>query len=174
MKSTGIVRRIDDLGRIVIPKEIRKTLKIKENESLEVFINNDEIILKKYSNLDNFKQLAENYIHVLNDITGNNIIITDRNKVICSSESLKNEYDNKEINEYIDNLLNDRKKILSNELKEIEIISGKKIRSNYYFLPIIVSGDISGCIIMISNKEISNEDKLTLDIVSKIIINSLE
>ena len=49
MKSTGITRRIDDLGRIVIPKEIRKNLKIKENEVLEIFINNDEIILKKFS-----------------------------------------------------------------------------------------------------------------------------
>lgn len=174
MKSTGIVRRIDDLGRIVIPKEIRKTLKIKENESLEVFINNDEIILKKFSNMNDLEKIVENYIKVLKDITGNNIIITDRNKVIGTSEILKNEYLNKDISENLDILLNNRKNILSNDKKELEILTDKKVQVNYYLIPIIVNSDVSGAIIMLSNKEIKEEEKLTLDIVSKIITNSLE
>ena len=174
MKSTGIVRRIDDLGRIVIPKEIRKTLKIKENESLEVFINNDEIILKKFSNMNDLEKIVENYIKVLKDITGNNIIVTDRNKIIGTSESLKNEYLNREISENLDILFNNRKKFLSNDNKEIELLPNKKIKVNFYLIPIIVNSDVSGSIIMLSNKEIKEEEKLTLDIISKIIINSLE
>ena len=82
MKSTGITRRIDDLGRIVIPKEIRKNLKIKENEVLEIFINNDEIILKKFSPFNDSEKVLSDYIKVINDMTGNDVIITDRDKVI--------------------------------------------------------------------------------------------
>ena len=78
MKSTGITRRIDDLGRIVIPKEIRKNLKIKENEVLEIFINNDEIILKKFSPFNDSEKVLSDYIKVINDMTGNDVIITDR------------------------------------------------------------------------------------------------
>ena len=84
MKSTGITRRIDDLGRIVIPKEIRKNLKIKENEVLEIFINNDEIILKKFSPFNDSEKVLSDYIKVINDMTGNDVIITDRDKVIIS------------------------------------------------------------------------------------------
>ena len=89
MKSTGITRRIDDLGRIVIPKEIRKNLKIKENEVLEIFINNDEIILKKFSRFNDSEKVLSDYIKVINDMTGNDVIITDRDKVILSSKKLK-------------------------------------------------------------------------------------
>ncbi len=89
MKSTGITRRIDDLGRIVIPKEIRKNLKIKENEVLEIFINNDEIILKKFSPFNDSEKVLSDYIKVINDMTGNDVIITDRDKVILSSKRLE-------------------------------------------------------------------------------------
>ena len=92
MKSTGITRRIDDLGRIVIPKEIRKNLKIKENEVLEIFINNDEIILKKFSPFNDSEKVLSDYIKVINDMTGNDVIITDRDKVILSSKKLEEKF----------------------------------------------------------------------------------
>ena len=95
MKSTGITRRIDDLGRIVIPKEIRKNLKIKENEVLEIFINNDEIILKKFSPFNDSEKILSDYIKVINDMTGNDVIITDRDKVILSSKRLEEKLLNK-------------------------------------------------------------------------------
>ena len=66
MKSTGIIRRIDDLGRVVIPKEIRKNLNIKENDSLEIFIDGENIILKKYSNLSKVEKIFNKYINILN------------------------------------------------------------------------------------------------------------
>ena len=97
MKSTGITRRIDDLGRIVIPKEIRKNLKIKENEVLEIFINNDEIILKKFSPFNDLEKVLSDYIKVINDMTGNDVIITDRDKVILSSKRLEEKLLNKKL-----------------------------------------------------------------------------
>ena len=68
MKTTGIIRRIDELGRIVIPKEIRKTLRIKTSESLEIFIENDDIILKKYSPMESLETVAEKYVDTFNQV----------------------------------------------------------------------------------------------------------
>lgn len=174
MKSTGIVRRIDDLGRIVIPKEIRKTLKIKENESLEVFINNDEIILKKFSNMNEMEKNFNDYISILKDITGNNIIITDRDKIIACSVNKKDELLNKEISEYLDNMLESRNSILSNDMRGINIVGDEKINNNYYIIPMIVNSDVIGLLIMLSSKEISEFDKLALEIVNRILINHME
>lgn len=174
MKSTGIVRRIDDLGRIVIPKEIRKTLKIKENESLEVFINNDEIILKKFSNMNEMEKIFNDYISILKDLTGNNIIVTDREKIVSCPENKKDELLGKEISEYLDNMLESRNSILSNDMREINIIEDEKINNNYYIIPMIVNSDVIGLLIMLSNKEIGEFDKLALEIVNKILINHME
>ena len=174
MKSTGIVRRIDDLGRIVIPKEIRKTLKIKENESLEVFINNDEIILKKFSSMNEMNKIFNEYIKILKDITGNNVIITDRDKIVACLENKNEELLNKEISEYLEDMLNNRNPILSNDMRGINITGEEKINNNYYMIPLIVNSDVSGLLIMLSNKEITESDKLSLEIVNKILINYME
>lgn len=174
MKSTGIVRRIDDLGRIVIPKEIRKTLKIKENESLEVFINNDEIILKKFSNMNEMEKIFNDYISILKDITGNNVIVTDRDKVIACPNNKKDELLEKEISDYLEDMLETRNPILSNDMKGISIINNKQIDSNYYIIPMIVNSDVMGLLIMLSNNEITESDKLSLEIVNKILINQME
>ena len=91
MKTTGIIRRIDELGRIVIPKEIRKNLRIKNGESLEIYLENDSIILKKYSQIESLKNVSIDYVEAFNQIIKHNIIVTDRNKhstiwrkLICS------------------------------------------------------------------------------------------
>lgn len=174
MKSTGIVRRIDDLGRIVIPKEIRKTLKIKENESLEVFINNDEIILKKFSSMNEMNKIFNEYIKILKGITGNNIIITDRDKIVACPENRNEELLNKEISEYLEDMLNNRNPILSNDMRGINIVGEEKINNNYYMIPMIVNSDVTGLLIMLSNKDITESDKLALEIVNKILINYME
>ena len=174
MKSTGIVRRIDDLGRIVIPKEIRKTLKIKENESLEVFINNEEIILKKFSNMNDMEKTFDNYVSVLKDITGNSVIITDREKIVACPDNKKDELLKKEISEYLDDMLNIRNPILSNDMRGINLIEDLVINNNYYIIPMLVNSDVVGLLIMLSNKEITDSDKMSLEIASKILINCIE
>ena len=174
MKSTGITRRIDDLGRIVIPKEIRKNLKIKENEVLEIFINNDEIILKKFSRFNDSEKVLSDYIKVINDMTGNDVIITDRDKVILSSKRLEKSLLNKKLSEYVNDLIENRSIFLSNDMKGIEVIDNEKIKHNYYFIPFIIDSDVVGSIIMFSSKEFDENSKSLLLIASKLLVNYIE
>lgn len=174
MKSTGITRRIDDLGRIVIPKEIRKNLKIKENEVLEIFINNDEIILKKFSSFNDLEKVLSDYIKVINDMTGNDVIITDRDKVILSSKRLEEKLLNKKLSEYVNDLIENRSIFLSNDMKGIEVIDNEKIKQNYYFIPFIIDSDVVGSIIMFSSKEFDENSKSLLLIASKLLVNYIE
>lgn len=174
MKSTGITRRIDDLGRIVIPKEIRKNLKIKENEVLEIFINNDEIILKKFSPFNDSEKVLSDYIKVINDMTGNDVIITDRDKVILSSKRLEERLINKKLSEYVNDLMENRNTFLSNDMKGIEVIDNEKIKQNYYFIPFIIDSDVVGSIIMFSDKKIDENSKSLLLIASKLLVNYIE
>ena len=174
MKATGVVRRIDDLGRIVIPKEIRKNLKIKENEVLEIFINNDEIILKKFSPFNDSEKVLSDYIKVINDMTGNDVIITDRDKVILSSKKLEEKLLNKKLSEYVNDLIENRSIFLSNDMKGIEVIDNEKIKQNYYFIPFIIDSDVIGSIIMFSGKKIDENSKSLLLTASKLLVNYIE
>lgn len=174
MKSTGITRRIDDLGRIVIPKEIRKNLKIKENEVLEIFINNDEIILKKFSPFNDSEKVLSDYIKVINDMTGNDVIITDRDKVILSTKKLEEKLLNKKLSEYVNDLIENRSIFLSNDMKGIEVIDNEKIKQNYYFIPFIIDSDVVGSIIMFSSKKFDENSKSLLLIASKLLVNYIE
>lgn len=174
MKSTGITRRIDDLGRIVIPKEIRKNLKIKENEVLEIFINNDEIILKKFSRFNDSEKVLSDYIKVINDMTGNDVIITDRDKVILSTKKSEAKLLNKKLSEYVNDLIENRSIFLSNDMKGIEVIDNEKIKQNYYFIPFIIDSDVVGSIIMFSSKEFDENSKSLLLIASKLLVNYIE
>ena len=93
MKATGIVRRIDDLGRVVIPKEIRRTLRIREGDPLEIFVDRDgEVILKKYSPIGELGDFAQEYAESLYESTGHITIITDRDAVIALSRASKKKY----------------------------------------------------------------------------------
>ena len=92
MKTTGVIRRIDELGRIVIPKEIRKSLRIKNGESLEVYLDGDSIILKKFSQIESLESISVDYVEAFNQIIKHNIIVTDRDKVVAVSGPLKKKY----------------------------------------------------------------------------------
>ena len=79
MKATGIIRRVDDLGRIVIPKEIRKTLKIREGDPVEIFTDNQgQVILKKYSPIGEIGNFAKAYAEAMSQIAGHRVLVTDR------------------------------------------------------------------------------------------------
>ena len=100
MKTTGIIRRIDDLGRIVIPKELRKTLRIKNGDSLEIFVDNEDIILKKYSPMESIEEAASRYVDSFSGVIKHSVIVTDKDRVIAASGSLKKRYLGKEISEF--------------------------------------------------------------------------
>ena len=90
MKSTGVVRRIDDLGRIVIPKEIRRSLRIREGDSLEIYSEGSEgITLRKYSQVESIESFINQYVEAIYSTTKKEIIVTDTEKVIAAAGSFR-------------------------------------------------------------------------------------
>ena len=114
MKATGIVRRIDDLGRVVVPKEIRRTLRIREGDPLEIFTDREgEIILKKYSPIGELGQFAGQYAESLAQATGQLVCITDRDHVIAAAGNGKKDFDGKPISKQLENVIEERATILA-------------------------------------------------------------
>lgn len=109
MKATGIVRRIDDLGRVVVPKEIRRTLRIREGDPLEIFTDREgEIILKKYSPIGELSQFAGQYAESLAQSVGCLVCITDKDHVIAAAGSGKKEFDGKPISKQLESIIDER------------------------------------------------------------------
>ena len=109
MKATGIVRRIDDLGRVVIPKEIRRTLRIREGDPLEIFVDRDgEVILKKYSPISELGDFAKEYAEALFDSLGNPVFICDRDTYIATAGGSKKDYLNKNISDLVEKTMEER------------------------------------------------------------------
>ena len=162
MKSTGIIRRIDELGRIVIPKEIRKSLRISEGENLEIFINDDTIILKKFSSIKKIADLAQQLTDVTYSYIKKNIIIADHNNIIAASGPLKREIINSNISNELSSAIKRREKIVEKYQKEISITDKKTINTKYIINSIISNSDVIGLVIIIDDNidekdyEISN------------------
>ncbi len=112
LKATGIVRRIDDLGRVVIPKEIRRTLRIREGDPLEIFVDRDgEVILKKYSPIGELGDFAQEYSDSLHETTGHVAIITDRDAVVAISGAPKKQWIDKAVVAVIEEAMESRRTI---------------------------------------------------------------
>ena len=90
LKATGVTRKIDELGRIVIPKEIRRNLGIRDGESLEIFLDDDAILLKKHNQMHNFLDIGTKLVNIITSLVDIDLLITDREKVICTSEKYQN------------------------------------------------------------------------------------
>ncbi|MFO1441922.1 stage V sporulation protein T [Bacillus sp. Bva_UNVM-123] len=150
MKATGIVRRIDDLGRVVIPKEIRRTLRIREGDPLEIFVDRDgEVILKKYSPINELSDFAKEYGEALFDSLGNPVLICDRDTFIAVAGISKKDYLNKNISELVEKTMEDRNSVLMNEQSEISLVDGiTEAASAYTIGPIIANGDPIGSVII--------------------------
>ena len=162
MKSTGVTRKIDDLGRIVIPKEIRKNLGIRDGESLEIFTEDDSIILKKHSEIEKFEDLGKKLSNLIESVFKVDVIITDREKVIAATKG--NELINKLLDEELIYLIDNRE----------EFVGRKDIFgtiSNVTIVPIIASIDSLGLIILISNED--NDLKNIARFMAKILSEKL-
>lgn len=155
MKATGIVRRIDDLGRVVIPKEIRRTLRIREGDPLEIFVDREgEVILKKYSPINELGHFATEYAEALFDSVQQPILITDRDEVIALAGISRSEYLNKNIGIPIEEIISDRKLIVQSDVHSLEIVHGKEVSlSSYCISPIIANGDPIGSVIVFSKED---------------------
>ena len=175
MKSTGVIRRIDDLGRIVIPKEIRKNLRIKEGDNLEVFIDEENIILKKYSMMNKINDLAQELTDAIYTFTKHNVFITDTNTILAGSGTLKKEYINAPISNFIEKSIDRREKILESYFKELNFVNQDIIECSYILSTIIVNSEAVGMIIIISKEEKLTEVEMQLaNIVSSFITKYLE
>lgn len=166
MKSTGVVRRIDELGRIVLPKEIRKVLKIKAGDNLEIFMNDRDIVLSKYNIFDDKKDLFDMLANCVLGYVKKSFIITDTSKIIAGSKYLID----KEISDDLDALMFSRSSKIGN--KEICICSN--ILSNHYcYSSIISNSDVCG-IVVIYDDNISQSDFEICKFISKFISRYLE
>lgn len=156
MKATGVVRRIDDLGRVVIPKEIRRTLRIKEGDPLEIFTDKEgEIILKKYSPIGELSEFATEYAETLTKTTGHIACITDKDTVIAISGVSKKEWLEQGISTELERILEDKEQYLSKENNDVAVpITNKekddKIYNAQVIYPIIADGDAIGSVILLS------------------------
>jgi AbrB family transcriptional regulator, stage V sporulation protein T len=154
MKATGIVRRIDDLGRVVIPKEIRRTLRIREGDPLEIFVDRDgEVILKKYSPISELSSFAKEYADALFDSLGHTILICDRDNFIAVAGGSKKEYLSKNISSQIEKIMEDRSSILDSSEKQVAIVEGQEETITSFTVgPIVANGDPIGAVIILSKE----------------------
>ena len=156
MKATGVVRRIDDLGRIVIPKEIRKTLRIKEGDPLEIFTDKEgEIILKKYSPIGELSEFATGYAETIAKTTGDIACITDKDTVIAVSGGSKKELLEQDLSQELEQLLEDKEVYTSKENNEVALPITKNDNTERKYntqvvYPIISQGDVIGSVILLS------------------------
>ena len=158
MKATGVVRRIDDLGRVVIPKEIRKTLRIKEGAPLEIFTDKEgEIILKKYSPIGELTEFASGYAETLSKTTGHIACITDKDTVIAVSGGSKKEFLEQSISDELERILEDKENYTSRENNNLAVPITKNDNKERRFnsqvvYPIISDGDAIGSVILLSKE----------------------
>jgi len=156
LKATGIVRRIDDLGRVVIPKEIRRTLRIREGDPLEIFTDREgEVILKKYSPIGELSDFASQYAESLHKTSGHITCISDRDTIIAVSGASKKEFVEKSISSDVERIIEEKNTLIvkTPEEKTITILAdenGDKRYSSQVVSPIISEGDPIGSVMFLS------------------------
>ncbi|UHA75329.1 stage V sporulation protein T [Paenibacillus sp. 481] len=155
MKATGIVRRIDDLGRVVIPKEIRRTLRIREGDPLEIFVDRDgEVILKKYSPIGELGDFAKEYAESLYEGTGHITLITDRDNVIAVAGGSKKDYLDKQIGMILENCMENRKTVVETNSGTYEVAKdNQEALSTFVSAPIVTGGDPIGTVVLLNKDD---------------------
>lgn len=153
MKATGIVRRIDELGRIVVPKEIRRTLRIREGDPLEIFTDKDgEIVLKKYSPIGELSIFAQEYVDATAQILGCPVCVTDRDQIIAVAGVAKKDLLGKALHKELEEAINDREAIMAKkgEKKYIQITGDEDVYEGQIVQTIICEGDAIGAVIILN------------------------
>lgn len=176
MKSTGVIRRIDDLGRIVIPKEIRKSLRIHDGENLEIFIENENcIVLQKFSPMNKITDFAQSFTDSINVFIKKNVVITDTDNIIAFSGDRKKQFIDKPISKQLDEFIQRRESILEKHQKELSLIEGEDIECTYVIKTIVANGDALGLVIIFSEEDKTMEiDERIVQIASQFLSKYLE
>ncbi len=165
MKATGIVRRIDDLGRVVIPKEIRRTMRIREGDPLEIYTDNDgEVIFKKYSPIGELSPFAGQYADVLFKSVGQPVLICDRDHVIAAAGVSRREVLERRISGALEEVMEQRTPFVAKSATQrfVPIEGVDKPASVIY--PVIAAGDVSGAVVlmMADNGNLPSDSEIKL------------
>lgn len=163
MVKTGITRRIDELGRLVIPKEIRKNLKIKDNDQVEINVTDNKIILSKYDLISKDK-IISNMLSCLKKKLNKNVVITSRDKIVDVSLINKEMLKKISLTDEVINIIETRVINLNKKIKEFI----------YNIFPLIINGDLYGSLIVISNITISDNEKEIIEFSKMFLENYLE
>lgn len=167
MKATGIVRRIDDLGRVVIPKEIRRTMRIREGDPLEIYTDNDgEVIFKKYSPIGELSTFASQYSDVLFKTGNLPVIVCDRDHVVAVSGIPKKEMLERRVSTQLEEMIEQRRTFLYNasDGKKMQPVEGVD-RYALVAAPIITAGDVAGAIMYLSSDLTQSADESDLKLI---------
>ena len=174
MKATGIVRRIDDLGRVVIPKEIRRVLRIREGDPLEIYTDREgEVIFKKYSPIGELSTFASKYAETLYKTCNLSVIISDRDAIIASAGISKREYSDKSLSEEAERIIESRGFYSWREgTQKVPVIADSDNNFIRCAMPIISEGDVIGCVASVadsSSEKAPRDTSFSTDAEAKLI-----
>lgn len=157
MKATGIVRRIDELGRVVIPKEIRSTLRLKSGDPLEIFTDRDELMLKKYSPIASLEKFSEGTAKSLSDLSGHIAVICDTDEVLHASGRGQRVFDGKSLSEKMEKIMLGRKSYVANLAEGGDVVpitgDGTEDITAQIIVPIVCNGDCLGAVALVSTDQ---------------------
>lgn len=175
MKATGVIRRIDELGRIVIPKEIRKNLRIKDGENIEILLENENVVLKKYSELSKVEEISEILIESMHSILKKDILIADSDLYTAIVGNYKNKLMGKQISNQLIEAIKNRVNGINNNNEKLYLTDAMEINCNCCLSTIIVNGDAVGIVIVLSEEEkISELDGKICQFVTHFLAKMLE
>ena len=175
IKATGVVRRIDDLGRIVLPKELRRTMRIKEGDSLEIFIDeNDKIVLKKYSAVKGVSSFLKEFVDSMYSSNKKDIVICDTECIVASAGNVKSDLLNKKISKALEKIIKERQTVVFDKTVEFEICENIYTNKAVIIKPINVHGDIYGAILVFSDTYITDVEKSLVEFSSLFMSRYLE
>ena len=168
--NSGMVRRIDELGRIVIPKEIRRTLKIRDGEDVEIFVDNDVVILRKFSKVADLVEISNKFIDVVSNLIGKTVLIADRDVFVSGSGNLKKKFINKDMSRYNFKDVFDGNIHVEKNLCKVKFLNDVEENFAYIVNPIHCYGDIIGAVFIISaNSDISDFDVIISDMIAQFL-----
>lgn len=167
MKQTGIIRKIDDLGRIVLPKELRNSLNINSGDDFEITIDNNKIILEKFFKLDSFEDIIKKIINCFYISENTIMYFTINDKII--------NYNNEKVTSIISKIIKTRKIYINDKIDKIIIGEKLILNGKIVIYPIVINSDLLGSIICVSNGDINNtldRCKIFYNLIKNIIVNN--
>lgn len=168
MKATGIVRRIDDLGRVVIPKEIRRTMRIREGDPLEIYTNSDgEVIFKKYSAIGEMSNNAVYVAEIMHKIAGCPVVIFDKDHVTASAGVPRKEFSERRVSAQLEEVMDSRGQYLCHNGETNSFYPAEGVeRTAIAAVPIITAGDVSGAVAFMTTEKCSEVTDLQKSLIN--------